>query len=492
MSRSLLKALASLFIVSLAAVLAVVMVTKEWGTRDDLPHAPVRGGGVSTPGWHRSALGMLKPYALTESLERGGVQYRADRSVPLGRLADHVDTAGELMADWAGFALDEGVPPVRYVYLCRLVETLLAIERHHDFKSIYQSLDSSKTKGRTFEPRGGYYKPLSLVILLDRPGSDAEWDVPHEIVHSIVEVAGRDVASVLNEGLAELLAPAALYAKGARPGDPLPLDLDVAWRSCEELDRISRPGVLSRLFALDYWSFRDAKVENLYYELSTSLVHLLLTHEHPALEGRFPVLISRLRRYPDTWDAFRKTYPPALVERLWVERVKEWRKLPWKKAFGRNWILHGTDLIARQHIRGGSALLRTEPLGEDGFRLTFSWDELPGEAATAGFVVSDGSPLSSIVFGFENGDLIRAQSLVSEWKLQATLPKPDGLDRMAEWSLEWNPSDEEIVWRIGDEIIHRESGIDPGQHLGLFFESRLEQDEAGVRDIRFRNVELTR
>ncbi len=430
-----------------------------------------------------------RAYALPYRTQRGSVYYGSDTLRALGDLATTIDRVDERLSNWATGRSPETDLPASFVYLCRDIETLLAIERHHDFKSVYGHADSASTPDRTFEPRGGYYQQLGVIALLDQPGVDVPWNIAHETSHAALARWTSFVPDVLNEGLAEIVTAWVLYSNAEMPSDDLPLDLNVV-NTCRSATRRDRRAFrLAWLFGLDYWQFRDDRSDDLNFSLATSLCHFLLSDGHPSVAGRFPALIQRLGADRSPWFAFQRTYPVGLVERRWRDHLDRWNDLPWRVGFGRRWIQHGSHLSARRPARGSTALIWQGDL-QPPSRVEFSLAQLP-TASTVAFLTSYRSPRHFTVLGARRRgrELIRVDYREGSWDTPALWQLPDHLDPTGVWRLERSPATGEMSWSIDGETVWSAPGsaVDPGR-WGLYFESRQASDRTGTSSVTFENV----
>lgn len=307
----------------------------------------------------RSAPAIRFPYAS----ESAGLSVFADVEQPVDQLRVFAERSLHDSRGWLGA---ETLQSPRYtIFLCQDLETIRRLEQQHGLPR------SDPAPYRTFEFRGGFYSGVNMVALRCGPGEDARWNIAHELSHAAFdEVVGKS-CDAINEGLAEYNAAKVL-------GWPQSQYLFDAAREAYKGSLIPS---LARLFALNYWEFRDDRVKWRYVALSWVLARLLLEDESPAIEGRFPELLATMR-FRDPWDALQVTYDLPTLEQAWRNKVESLTR--WTQVFG-EWSQDGDSLEVT--TRGAAILVhRDRPALSEQFDIRVRHSDMDGRT-DFGFVL---------------------------------------------------------------------------------------------------------
>jgi hypothetical protein len=262
------------------------------------------------------------------------------------------------------------------LFLCSSAERMLEVER-------LSGEPSSNVAGRTFAFRGGFYERSAMALI--PPGSEAwtRWLVVHELAHAAFceRVGGR--ADPIDEGLAEVLPDWLLFSDAARPEDHSSTYTMYEWNCAQAALRPSPP-TLAWLCKLDYWGFRDDRIENLGFSASWALMKLLVESRDPAIGGHVPALLSDLANGFPLQAALDREVGLAALESAWRARMRSWSD--WEPWWG-SWRDDGRDWSATSTSWGAQLLLAHEQPGERAFELGFTWKAPSSESVGLGFAL---------------------------------------------------------------------------------------------------------
>ena len=219
-----------------------------------------------------------------------------------------------LASDWIGADPFRRERPLDIVF-CADAATLLATERAHGYSAVYGHRDSSDG-ARTFAPRGGCYEKLDLIALLAAPQQDRRRLLAHELSHHALESTMETTPDALNEGFAEFVSYWSCHAPDAPPHAAGFLSSGYAARLAADLDSGKFPS-LAEFIALDYWQFRDERLDFHPFAWSWSLIHLLATATEPPLKDGFPRVVASLRRGEGLLAALGGLMPLDELDRRW-------------------------------------------------------------------------------------------------------------------------------------------------------------------------------
>jgi hypothetical protein len=295
-----------------------------------------------------------------------GLIVSADVEVPVEELRQFGEQALRELRTWLDGGRAHFRAPHYKAYFCAELETMRWLE------TTYGQPRSDPAPFRTFEYRGGFYEDVDLILLQCQPGDDLRWNLGHELCHAVWEERVGTDCDVLDEGLAcyaqaKLLGiPQAAYGLDGQP--ILPAEVPT----------------LAQLFALDYWQFRDATINDRNFVLSWALARLLLEDERPEIAGRFPALLAALQAVPP-WDALVQVYERSMLEPAWREAVERWTT--WLPVFGA-WSLEAQRFEAKNDEPGSVLLIhRDRPLHARPFRLSAQVDPSTPALQEMGFAL---------------------------------------------------------------------------------------------------------
>ena len=415
---------------------------------------------------------MRFPYASESAV----VSVFADVEQPYAGLRIFAERALHDLREWLGAAHSTSLQPPHYaIYLCRDLETIRQLEEQHGLPR------SDPDPLRTFEFRGGFYANVSMIALRCSPREDARWNIAHELSHAAFnEVVGKD-CDPINEGLADYNAakilgwPQAQYLFDAAT---------VAYKN-------NLIPSLRDLFGLDYWEFRDDRVNWRHMALSWALVRVLLEDESAGIEGRFLKFLATMRS-TDPFGALRLTYDLQTLEQAWRAKIESLTR--WTQAAG-EWSQDGDALEVT--TRGGSAirLHRDRPAASTPYEIRIRLKDM-NERTDFGFVIGHVDADNFIVF------CIRwAESRVAvctregnRWKSTEYVPLKDP---PAEWTsdgiqLHCNAEGELLLSYGSRDLARHDLGTNAFKGaVGLFAEPRSHSAEEEFRlscsyaDVRF-------
>ena len=229
---------------------------------------------------------------------------------PYDRFSEICEETARRVRDWLD--LPDPDSPIDF-YLVSEAEHIRRLEEE-------VGLPDSVTRGLPAEyAEGGYYHPWRTLVLRIRPDMNVEWMVCHEACHPLFrELAGRNPAW-LNEGLAETLPSWILFSETAGPEEA-----GFSYASYQQyLKRLVAANGLPTLAEFTTQSTREFHSDRWRgFSLAWSLVALLLTSDHPEVQGRVPELVRALASRSTLWEDVTSVYDAELLERLWHEFVR--------------------------------------------------------------------------------------------------------------------------------------------------------------------------
>lgn len=337
---------------------------------------PVESPGAS-PGAHVITRDGRPEVLLTREYRGACVDVRTDCDLNPKEYADLGDRVLPRLRRWFGDGQVRTDPSARYtIFLCSSVQCMLEVER-------LCGEPSSQIPGRTFAYRGGFY-PRPRVALIP-PGSRRLtcWLVAHELSHAAFFERVGNAADPIDEGLAEVLPDWLLFSNEARPEDHSATY--PRYESCCGSAMLrSKVPTLSWLCALDYWGFRDDRIEDLGFASSWVLAKLLVESREPGIEGRVQGLLTNLSRGRSLREALSSEFGWTRIEQRWHEWMSRWAE--WEPSWG-TWTVEGRDWSTRVATWGSNLLLAHAQPGNSAFELGFTWHTPSSEYGEIGFAL---------------------------------------------------------------------------------------------------------
>jgi hypothetical protein len=258
-------------------------------------------------------------------------------------------------------------------------------------------------------------------------------------------------ADPVDEGLAEVLPDWLLFSKLDRPEDHVST-YPMYQSRCARAVGLGDAGSLSWLFSLDYWGFRDDRLDGLGYAASWALMKTLVESREPDIAGRMQELFTSLAQGNALPAAIEQVYGLARIESLWRERMRSWTQ--WEPWWGA-WKDTGHDWSTRLTGWDSNLLLAHAEPGPAGFELGFTWKRPSSEFVGLGFA-----------FGVREGehtallDILESERRVrldifrgEEWEPERSWPLPPGLELECQpVELRLDPA-AGVLLRIGDWLL---------------------------------------
>ena len=430
-------------------------------------HAPLTAGPAS------ASPGLSLPTFPHVARSRA-VCISADVDQPIDELCAFAgSTLRSLRAELGGG--ERADPPTLNIYLCAEVEEMRRLEAAYGWPR------SDPAPQRTFEFRGGFYPEPHLILLHAQAGEDLRFAIAHELSHAVFNELVGQSCDALDEGLADYDAARVL---GWEPG---PYRLEA---TAKGVLQGSLPS-LARFFALDYWQFRDDKLEGRSFELSQLLVRVLLEDRSPAIAGRFPLLLRNLRA-ADPWNALRRTYDVRRLESVWKDALESASR--WFPVYGA-WSQTNEARVVTLRSPGTAVLLHREPpRAGEAYTIRVRAASTLDSASELGFVLGyeDAHSYEVLTLRRSERGLVVARCVGDRWGRSTFTPVRD-------FPADWSTAELSLacsaqgtlVLRFGSRVLAQHArGMDAfGGRVGLFVQPHM-QDPSGGGRIAFEYVDF--